>query len=103
MDHLHERFEALEHHVQSLHHQTRTVTRRLRWGRGTALLLLGLGLISWPLQSAITQAQEEMGTQAPTLEQRAPPRMKIPLGYFRVRVRTGQEPISGKICLILNG
>jgi len=46
MDQLHERLEALEHHVQTLHHQTRTVTRQLRWWRGLACGLLGLAVLT---------------------------------------------------------
>ena len=69
MDHLHERLEALEHHIQTLHHQTHMVTRQLRWWRGTALVLLVLGLVSWLLSGAITQAHDQaIGGQAALLQ-----------------------------------
>jgi hypothetical protein len=48
MDHLHECLDALEHQVQPLPHQTRTVTRQLRWWRATALLSALLGVMALP-------------------------------------------------------
>jgi hypothetical protein len=55
MDHLHERLEALEHQVQILHQQTRTVNRRLRWWRGLACGLLVLAGLTWALPAVIAQ------------------------------------------------
>jgi hypothetical protein len=57
MDHLQTRLDALEHHVQTLHQQTRTVTRRLRWWRGLACGLLGLAVLTWGLP--LSTAQED--------------------------------------------
>ena len=59
MDHLLERFEKLEQAT------THTVERRLRWWRGTALVLLMLGLVSWPLSGTVAQAQDERGYPRP--------------------------------------
>jgi hypothetical protein len=55
MDHLQTRLEALEHHVQTLHQQTRTVNRRLRWWRGLAGRLLVLAVVTWALPSGTAQ------------------------------------------------
>jgi hypothetical protein len=52
MDQLRERFDALEHQVQTLHQQTHAMARRLRWWRGVAGGLLMLGLLSWALPSS---------------------------------------------------
>jgi trimeric autotransporter adhesin len=46
MDHLRERLDALEHEVQTLHQQTQTAARQLRWWRGTACGLVVLSLLS---------------------------------------------------------
>ena len=48
-----------------LEQQTHTLARQLRWWRGTALVLLMLGLISLPWQGAKTQAQEDIGRAGP--------------------------------------
>ena len=43
MDHLHARLEALESQVHTLHQHVHTVDQRLRWWRGLACGLGGLG------------------------------------------------------------
>ncbi|MGH8063936.1 MAG: hypothetical protein ACRERE_01610 [Candidatus Entotheonellia bacterium] len=48
MDHLQERFEALEQ-------RTHTVARQLRWWRGMACGLIVLGLLTWALPSGTAQ------------------------------------------------
>jgi hypothetical protein len=70
IDRLQAHVDALEQQTQALEAQTHTVARQLRWRRGTAMLLLVLGLVSLPWQGANTQAQEEIGVQALTLAQR---------------------------------
>src|SRR5262245_65319895 len=57
MDHRPDRLEALEHQVQTLHQQTRTVARQLRWWRGLVCGVVVLALLPWALPS--TTAQED--------------------------------------------
>jgi len=57
MDHRPDRLEALEHQVQTLHQQTRTVARQLRWRRGLVCGVVVLTLLPWALPS--TTAQED--------------------------------------------
>jgi hypothetical protein len=57
MDHRPDRLEALEHQIQTLHQQTRTVARQLCWWRGLAYGLVVLALLPWALPS--TTAQED--------------------------------------------
>jgi hypothetical protein len=49
MDHLLERIQTLEQHVQSLHQQTTSVARRLRWWRRLAWSLAVLTVLGLPL------------------------------------------------------
>jgi hypothetical protein len=67
MDQLHECLDALEHHVHTLPQQTHALARRLRWWRGLAYGLLGLGLLSLLLSSAEVQGE---GGGLPALEER---------------------------------
>jgi chaperonin cofactor prefoldin len=90
MDQLHTRLDALEQSVQTLHQQARTVTRQLRWWWGTALLLLGLGLISWPLSRATLPAQVNAATL--TLEQRVAA-LEAKLKYLTTRIDSSGRPL----------
>ena len=65
MDHLSDRLAALEHHVHTLTQHTHTVTRQLRWWRGLAYSLVGLGLLSLLLSSANVQGGEGGGLVGP--------------------------------------
>jgi hypothetical protein len=67
MDHIRERFEALERQTEQLKHETQalkahtyTVERQLRWWRGIACGVMLLGLVSLPLQSG-TAADTQQG------------------------------------------
>ena len=98
MDHLHERLERLEQ-------RTHTVERQLRWWRGTALLLLILGLVSLPWQGAKTQAQEEVTAQALTLEQRVAA-LEAKLKYLNTRIDSSGRPlmeVKGANLRLVNG
>jgi hypothetical protein len=70
MDHIRERFEALERQTEQLKHETQalkahtyTVERQLRWWRGIACGVMLLGLVSLPLQSG-TAADTQPGAMA---------------------------------------
>jgi hypothetical protein len=70
MDHVRERFEALERQTEQLKHETQalkahtyTVERQLRWWRGIACGVMLLGLVSLPLQSG-TAADTQPGAMA---------------------------------------
>ena len=52
MDHVRERFEALEQQMNVVRAHTRTVERRLRWWRGFACGMVILALRSWELQAS---------------------------------------------------
>jgi hypothetical protein len=59
MDHLQQRLEALEYQVHTLTHHTHRATRRLRWWRGLACTLVGLGVVTWALPSGTAQGTLE--------------------------------------------
>jgi hypothetical protein len=67
MDQLLARLEALEHDVQPLRQQTRTVKRRLRWWRGLACGLV-VGLVGWALP--VVTADDAKHDKKKELEQR---------------------------------
>ena len=52
MDHVRERFEALEQQMNVVRAHTRTVERRLRWWRGFACGMVILSLRGWGFQSS---------------------------------------------------
>jgi hypothetical protein len=94
MDHLPERLDALEHHVQALQQETRTAKRRLRWWRGLAGGLVGLGALSWALP-VVTAEDAKKG-----LEQHVAA-LEALLKHFR---RDGNEVfIEGANLHIVNG
>jgi hypothetical protein len=71
MDHIRERFEALERQTEHLQHEThalkahtRTVERRLRWWRGLACGLLIVSLVSVVLPSGKTVDAQQGGLPA---------------------------------------
>jgi hypothetical protein len=98
MDHLLERLEALEHQVQALHQETRTVKRRLRWWRGLAGGLVVLGLLTWALP--VVTADDAKHDAKKDLEQRVAALEKL-LKHFR---RDGNEVfIKGANLHIVNG
>jgi hypothetical protein len=59
MNHMQTRLDALEHQVRTLHQQTHTVKRRLRWWRGLACGLIGVGLLTWALPSGAAQKAQK--------------------------------------------
>ena len=63
MDYRPERLEALEHQVQTLHRQTRTITRQLCWWRGLACALIVLALLTWAWPSSTAQEDARGGQQ----------------------------------------
>jgi hypothetical protein len=97
MDQLHDRLDALEHHVHTLHQQTHALARRLRWWRGLAYGLLGLGLVSLLLPSATVQGE---GGGLPALEERVAALEELLEPFTRV----GTEVVITKANLhIVNG
>ena len=68
LDNFRERFEALEQQTGQLMHQTRTITRRLRWWRGLACSLVVLGLLTWALP--VVTADDAKHDDKKGLEQR---------------------------------
>jgi hypothetical protein len=98
MDQLQTRLEALE---QQMH----TMTRRLRWWRGTASLLVGLGLVCLPLQVPHTQGGDELTAQALTLEQRVAV-LEAKLKYLTTRIDSSGRPlmeVAGANLRVVNG
>ena len=67
MDQLQTRLDALEHELQTLHHQTHRVTRQLRWWRILAGGLVVMGLLSWVLPDGRENAWSGSGR---TLDER---------------------------------
>jgi hypothetical protein len=63
VDYRPERLEALEHQVQTLHRQTRTITRQLCWWRGLACALIVLALLTWAWPSSTAQEDARGGQQ----------------------------------------
>jgi hypothetical protein len=61
MDQLRDRVDALEHQLQTLHQQTRTLARRLRWWRGLAGGLLVLAVLTWALPAGTAQEDPRGG------------------------------------------
>jgi hypothetical protein len=86
MDHLQTRLDALE---QRLH----TGARQLRWWRGLACALVGLGVLTWALPS---------GTAQGTLEQRVAA-LKAKLVKLTFEAATNRLVITGANLQIVNG
>jgi hypothetical protein len=51
MDHVRERFEALERQTAQLKHETQALARQTRWWRGIACGMVVLALGGWGLQA----------------------------------------------------
>jgi hypothetical protein len=73
MDHRPDRLDALEHHVRTLHRQTRSIARQLRWWRGLACGVAVLALLAWALPSSTAQedprgGQKELAARVAALE-----------------------------------
>jgi hypothetical protein len=100
MDQRQTRLDALEQHVQTVHQQMHTVTRRLRWWRGTALLLLALGLVVLS-----QQGPNEVIAQAMSLEPRVAA-LEAKLKYLRTRIDSSGRPlmeVAGANLRLVNG
>jgi hypothetical protein len=97
MDHrarVQERLQALEHESKMRAQQTRTLARQLRWWRGLACALVGLGLLTWALPVVTADDAKK------DLEQRVAAVEKL-LKHFR---RDGNEVfIKGANLHIVNG
>jgi hypothetical protein len=63
MDHRPDRLDALEHHVRTLHQQTRTIARQLRWWRALACGVAVLALLAWARPSTTAQEDAQGGPQ----------------------------------------
>jgi hypothetical protein len=86
MDHLQQRLEALEQ-------RTCTVARQLRWWRGLACALVGLGVLTWALPS---------GTAQGTLEQRGAA-LEAKLVRLTFEAATNTLVLTGANLQIVNG
>jgi hypothetical protein len=70
MDDLLDRIQSLEQHVQSLRQQTTSATRRLRWWRGLAGILVVLSVFSLPLSLGAHKPNHDDDKGAKGLAQR---------------------------------
>jgi hypothetical protein len=101
MEKLHDRLNALEHHVHTMQQHTQTLTRQLRWWRGLAAGLLVLAVLAWALPLGTAQEAPMAGSLAQrltTLEQK--------LRYLTVVTATDQPPeirITGANLRSVNG
>lgn len=93
MDPLHVRLDTLDHHLQILQQQTRTMARRLRWWRGLACSLVGLGVLTWAMPS---------GTAQGTLEQRVAA-LEAKLAKLAFDPATSEMVLSGANLRVVNG
>jgi hypothetical protein len=93
MDHLQRRLEALEHQVHTLTQHTHRATRRLRWGRGLACVLVRLGALTWALPS---------GTAQGTLEPRVAA-LEAKLAKVTFEAATNTLVLTGANLQIVNG
>jgi trimeric autotransporter adhesin len=93
MDPLQHRLDALEHQIHTLTQHTRTATRRLRWWRGLACALVGVGVLTWVLPS---------GTAQGTLEQRVAA-LEAKLVKLTFEAATNTVVLTGANLQIVNG
>src|SRR5215813_12479660 len=104
MDHVRERFEALEQHMKVMGAHTRTVERRLRWWHGIARGLVVLSLLSWAPPFGMAQDLLQQPSQSPRVLEPPPPVTRPgPYGHLPLSFEANQGQTDDQVQFLAHG